>query len=77
MNLPEQSNKQLANESWRKQEPWTEEQYERVRQAALALRTTHASWHLPNGDIRPSFDGHVYWQLLGALDRTSNHALAD
>ena len=71
--LPRQSNYSHTAEQERRQRPWTEEEYERVRQAAIALRKTHASWHLPNGDIRPSFDGSAYWALLGALDRTSNH----
>ena len=69
MSLGVQSDTALADELWRRAQPWTEADYERVRDAALALVRTHVAWDRSDGTVRPSFDGAAYWRLLGALDR--------
>lgn len=49
--------------------PWTTAHYESLRQEVLGMFETHISWDRANGETRPSFDGHTYWRVLGALDR--------
>ncbi len=67
--LPTQSNDDFLAEALRRSLPWTVEDYEQLRKAALALVRTHTSWDRPDGTTRPSFDGAAYWALIGALDR--------
>lgn len=72
-----QTNRELAEELLHRGRPWTIEDYEAVRQAASELIRTHESWHRADGSIRPSFDGHLYWKLLGTLDRRAKHEKLD
>lgn len=52
---------------------WTEKDYERVRQASIALVRSHHSHELQNGDILCCVSGRLFWQLLSALDRVGPH----
>lgn len=57
----------------RRARPWTRTDYERLRQAVLAMSRTHTSIDRPGGRILSAFDGRLYWKVLGALDRTHEH----
>lgn len=46
----------------RRDAPWTAEQYERVRQAAIAVVRSH--------EIGGKVNGRLVWDLMNALDRT-------
>ena len=50
-------------------QPWTTADYERVRRAVLALAKTKVTLEMNDGELRPSFDGPAWWNVLGALDR--------
>lgn len=55
------------------QAPWTAEQYEKVRQAAIALVRTHVPRDLANSKkIVATFDGAKLYALLSALDRSED-----
>jgi len=65
-----QTDDSLAHELEKRNRPWTVEEYERVRQAAIALSRTHVSVDRM-GKTLSCFDGKAYWALLGALGRTN------
>jgi hypothetical protein len=67
---PAQTDVELADELLKRDEPWTAEQYERVRQAAIKLCYTHITIDRKGERPLSGFDGRAYWDLLGALDRT-------
>jgi len=66
-----QTDEELARELERRRQPWTIEDYERVRQAAIDLSRSHVSVDRM-GKTLSCFDGRAYWALLGALDRTES-----
>lgn len=68
--LPTQREKEFRAESLRRSLPWTMGDYKRLHLAVQAMVRTHVSWDRPGGELRPSFDGSAYWEVLGALDRT-------
>jgi hypothetical protein len=51
-----QTDDEFLTDEARRSRPWTEADYLRLHRAALAFTRTR--------------DGHAYWELLGALDRT-------
>jgi hypothetical protein len=54
----------------RRSRPWNATDYIRLRKAVEALVRTHTSVDLAGKRVMSAFDGHAYWELLGALDRT-------
>lgn len=75
--LPVQTNESLRQDISRKNKPWTKDELERVRLAALAMVRTHRVWEIDKKHMRPSFDGAAYWALLGALDRAGSSTTED
>lgn len=69
--IAEHTSRSLMDEDAFRARPWTLDEYETMRQAALAMVRTHLPWDAPTGETRASFDGEAYWALLGALDRVS------
>jgi hypothetical protein len=65
---------EIATFDARQAAPWTLPEYERVRQAAMALVRSHGQIDLPVPGGRPriatTVDGPLLWALMGALDRT-------
>jgi len=68
--LATQPDDELVSEAFRRNRPWDTKDYERLRKAALALTKTHTTVDLAGKRVMSAFDGHAYWELLGALDRT-------
>jgi hypothetical protein len=61
---------EFLNDQAKRHRPWTEQDYIRLKVAAEAMVRTHTSVDLAGKRVMSAFDGHAYWDLLGALDRT-------
>jgi hypothetical protein len=65
-----QTDDEFLTDEAKRTRPWTTDDYRRLKGAAEALVRTHTSVDLSGKLVMAAFDGHAYWELLGALDRT-------
>jgi hypothetical protein len=68
-----QTDEEFLTDVATRQRPWTATDYIRLHKAAQALVKTHTSVDLAGKRVMAAFDGHAYWELLGALDRTGTN----
>lgn len=65
-----ETNPEYIADQLRKHKPWNEEEYARVRRAALEVVRTLEPTPI-NGKTAYVVDGKARWELLGALDRAN------
>lgn len=64
-----QCDREIAADDRRASLAWTKSEYERLRESVQALVRTHIPIDLPDGRTLSGVDGHLFWQVLQALDR--------